>query len=119
MAEPTVLFMAGLFTLRAFARNLLRGSCRKNIFSHFIFDNRPGTRTKAFASNKPTHYILDHVTAGIENQSRTCISYIDVIANEYTTKSTTTTTTNKQTNKKWMAPMLLTLKGGFRGKNKN
>ena len=57
-------FMAIWFTLRAFARNLLRGSRRRNIFhiSFFIFFfyDWPGIRTKAFASNKPTHYILDH-----------------------------------------------------------
>ena len=53
-------FMAGLFTLRAFARNLLRGSPRRNIFFFFFFDDWPGIRTQAFASNKPTQYILDH-----------------------------------------------------------
>ena len=44
-----------LFTLRVFARNR-----RRNIFLYFIFDDRPGIRTQAFASNKPTHYILHH-----------------------------------------------------------
>ena len=53
-------FMAGLFTLRVFARNLLRGSRRRNIFHIFIFDDWPEVRTQAFASNKSTHYILDH-----------------------------------------------------------
>ena len=47
--------MAGLLTLRVFARNLW-----KKYFSYFLFDDRPGIRTQAFASNKPTHYILDH-----------------------------------------------------------
>ena len=56
------LFMAILFTLRVFARNLLRGNrifilC---IFFVFCFDVRPGTRTLAFKSNKPTHYLLDY-----------------------------------------------------------
>ena len=48
-------FIAALFTLRVFARNLLRGSRRRNIFhiSFLITD-------LAFASNNPTHYILDH-----------------------------------------------------------
>ena len=40
------LLMANLFTLRVFARNLLR--C-------LAWDSNPG-----FSSNKPTHYLLDH-----------------------------------------------------------
>ena len=44
-------FTAILFTLRAFVRNLLRGSHRRWW---------PGIRTQAFVSNKPTHYILDY-----------------------------------------------------------
>ena len=32
----------------------------KKYFSYFIFDDWPGIRTQAFASNKPTHYRLDH-----------------------------------------------------------
>ena len=32
----------------------------KKYFSYLIFDYWPGIRTQAFASNKPTHYILDH-----------------------------------------------------------
>ena len=54
------LFMAVLFTLRVFARNLLRGSRPRIIFFYFIFYDWPGIRTQAFASNKPTHYVLDH-----------------------------------------------------------
>ena len=54
-------FMAVLYTLRIFARNLLRESRRRNIFLfYFIFDDWPGIRTQAFGSNKPTHYLLDH-----------------------------------------------------------
>ena len=49
-------FMVGLYTLRVFARNLLRGSHRRNIFSYFIFDDWLGIRTQAFASNKPTYW---------------------------------------------------------------
>ena len=42
------LFMIILFTLRVFARNLLRGSRRRNIFFlYFIFDARPRIRTRA------------------------------------------------------------------------
>ena len=51
--------MAGLFTLRVFAINLLRWSRRRNIFHISFFYDWPGMRTQAFASNKPTHYILD------------------------------------------------------------
>ena len=48
-----------LFTLRIFARNLLRGNRRRNTFRISIWclawDSNPG-----FSSNKPTHYLLDH-----------------------------------------------------------
>ena len=53
------LFMAILFTLRVFARNLLRGNRRRNTFCILFWclawDSNPG-----FSSNKPTHYLLDH-----------------------------------------------------------
>ena len=53
------LFMAILFTLRVFARNLLRGNRRRNTFRIsfwcLAWDSNPG-----FSSNKPTHYLLDH-----------------------------------------------------------
>ena len=45
-------YLAGLFTLRVFDRNLLI------YFSYFIFDDWPGIWTQAFASKKPTHYII-------------------------------------------------------------
>ena len=52
------LFMAILFTLRIFARNLLRGNRRRNTFRISFrcpaWDSNPG-----FSSNKPTHYLLD------------------------------------------------------------
>ena len=52
-------FMASLFTLRVFARNLLRGYSRRNTFRVsfwcLAWDSNPG-----FSSNKPTHYLLDH-----------------------------------------------------------
>ena len=46
--------MAGLFTLRVFARNLLRGNRRRTIFFHISFF-MPG-----LTSNKPRHYLLDY-----------------------------------------------------------
>ena len=53
------LFMAILFTLTFFARNLLRGNRRRNTFRISFWcqawDWNPG-----FSSNKPTHYLLDH-----------------------------------------------------------
>ena len=52
-------FMAGLFTLIVFARNLLRGNRRKNTFRILFWclawDSDPG-----FTSNKPKYYLLDH-----------------------------------------------------------
>ena len=41
--------MADLFNLRVFARNLLRGNHRRNIFHFSFFDDRSGIRTQAFA----------------------------------------------------------------------
>ena len=53
------LFMAILFNLRAFARNLLREYRRRNtfciLFWYLAWDSNSG-----FLSNKPTHYLLDH-----------------------------------------------------------
>ena len=47
--------MAGLFTQKS-----AESKSPKKYFSYFILDDSPGIRTQAFASNKPTHYILDH-----------------------------------------------------------
>ena len=52
--------MACLFTLRVFARNLLRGDRRRNTFHISFLMTDLGLRTQAFESNKPPHYILDH-----------------------------------------------------------
>ena len=47
-----------LFTLRVFARNLLKGNRRRNTFRIsfycLVWDSNSG-----FSSNKPTHYLLD------------------------------------------------------------
>ena len=53
------LFMAILFTLRVFARNLLRGNRRRNSF-RISFWNLAWDSNPVFSSNKPTHYLLDH-----------------------------------------------------------
>ena len=53
------LFMAILFTLRVFVRNLLRGNHRKNAFCILFWCLACGWNT-GFTSNKPTHYLLDH-----------------------------------------------------------
>ena len=42
------LFMAILFTLRVFAKNLLRGNRRRNIFSYFVLISNLGFWTEAF-----------------------------------------------------------------------
>ena len=48
-----------LFTLRVFARNLLRENRRRNTFRILlwclVWGSNPG-----FSSNKPTHYLLDY-----------------------------------------------------------
>ena len=48
-----------LFTLRVFARNLLRGNCRRNTFRILFWCLAWGSNP-GFSSNKPTHYLLDH-----------------------------------------------------------
>ena len=53
------LSMAILFTLIAFARNLLRGNRRKKIFLFFILMSDLGSNP-GFMSNEPTHYPLDY-----------------------------------------------------------
>ena len=53
------LFMAILFTLRVFARNLLRGNRRRNKF-RILFRCLAWGSTPGFLSNKPTHYLQNH-----------------------------------------------------------
>ena len=54
------LFFLFLFTLRIFARNLLRGNPRINIFFfHIMFWYLAWDTNLGFTSNKPTHYLLD------------------------------------------------------------
>ena len=52
--------MAILFTLRVFARNLLRRKSPKKYFSYFVLMSGLGDSNPGFSSNKPTHYLLDH-----------------------------------------------------------
>ena len=49
-----------LFLPRIFGQKSAERKSSKKYFSYFIFDDWPGIRTQAFASNKPTHYILEH-----------------------------------------------------------
>ena len=53
-------FIAGLFTLRVFASNLLRGNRRKNIFFHILFWWLTWQTNPCFVSNKTTHCLLDY-----------------------------------------------------------
>ena len=53
------LFMAILFILRIFARNLLRGNRRRNTF-RISFWCLTGDSNPGFSFNKPTHHLLDH-----------------------------------------------------------
>ena len=52
-------FLAILFALRVFSRNLLRGSCRRNIFI-FSFCCLIWCLNRGLASSKATHYLIDH-----------------------------------------------------------
>ena len=53
------LFMAFVFTLRVFARNLLRENRRRNTF-RISFWCLAWDSNHGFTSYKPTHYLLDH-----------------------------------------------------------
>ena len=53
------LFMAILFILRVFARNLLRGNRQRNIF-RISFWCLAWDSNRGFSSNKSTHHLLDH-----------------------------------------------------------
>ena len=50
----------GIFPLRVFARNLLRGNRRRNIFFHISFWYLTWDMNPIFICNKPTHYLLDY-----------------------------------------------------------
>ena len=57
-STPNDIFLNGfswqiLFTLRGFARNLLRGNRWKNVFIFFRFDIWPGILNSSLTSNKP------------------------------------------------------------------
>ena len=56
------------FTLRVFARNLLSGNRWRNTLL-FCFDVWPVTRTLAFTSYKPIHYILEYGESTLMNQT--------------------------------------------------
>ena len=53
-------FMAGFFYSQSLCHKSAERKSPKKYFSYFIFDDWPGIWTQALASNKPTHYILDH-----------------------------------------------------------
>ena len=53
------LFIAILFTLRVFARNLLRGNRRRNTFDILFWCLAWGS-IPGFTSNMATHYLLDY-----------------------------------------------------------
>ena len=53
------LFMAILFNLRVFGRNLLRGNHRRNTFCILFWCLAWGSNP-GFTSNKPTQYLLDY-----------------------------------------------------------
>ena len=65
------LVMAILFTLRVFARNLLRRSRRRNIFIFSYWCLTWGLNS-GFTSNKPTHYLLNY---GNINNNTYCIDF--------------------------------------------
>ena len=77
-------FMAGLFTFRVLARNLLRGNRRRNIFFYLLFWYLTFDTNKGFTSNKPTHYLLDYDDAQYLYENfllnwKLCIFYSNVL----------------------------------------
>ena len=55
------LFHGNFIYSQTFCQKSAERKSSKKYFSYFnFFDDWPGIRTQAFASNKPTHYILDH-----------------------------------------------------------
>ena len=53
------LFHGRFIYSQSFCQKSAERKSAKKYYSYLIFDNWPGIRTRAFASNKPTHYILD------------------------------------------------------------
>ena len=54
------LFMAIFIYFQSFCQKSTERKSPKKYFLYFVFDAWPGARTQAFASNKPTHYLLDY-----------------------------------------------------------
>ena len=54
------LFHGRFIYSQSFCQKSTERKSQKKYFSYFIFDDSPGIRIQAFASNKPTHYILCH-----------------------------------------------------------
>ena len=54
------LFLGRFIYSQSFCQKSDEKKSSKKYFSYFIFDDWPGTQTHTFASNKPTHNILDH-----------------------------------------------------------
>ena len=53
------LFLAALIYSQSFCQKSAERKPPKKYFSYFIFDDCPGIQSQAFASNKPTHHIVD------------------------------------------------------------
>ena len=54
------LFHGRFIYSQSFCQKSAERKSPKKYFSYLIFDDWPGIRTQAFASNKPTHNIIDH-----------------------------------------------------------
>ena len=55
------LFHGRFIYSQSFCKKSAERKSPKKYFSYFIFDDWPGIWTQAFASKKPTHYILDRL----------------------------------------------------------
>ena len=90
------IFQPILFTLRAFARNLLRGKLpKKYFFPFFLFiDTKLG-----FISNEPTHYLLDYADFILTIAGFTFFQYVSRSATQAKrVKSMTTNNSQKASN---------------------
>ena len=54
------LFHGSYIYTQRFCQKSAESKSPKKYFLYYIFDDWVGIRTQAFASNKPTHYMLDH-----------------------------------------------------------
>ena len=74
-------FYGNFYFLSEFLPEICWEEIAEEIFFIIIFDDWPGIRTQAFASNKPTHYVLDHADFIPCIPKRILLMYLEVLKN--------------------------------------